>query len=792
MKKLAYILSLVAAAAFTVVSCEKEPEAHPFGPAETAGCYGVFFPSQEASGSHVFSPVEDPSIDIIVKRTNTNGAITVPVTATFSEDGIFTMNEVSFADGQDETTFTVRFDNAVEGNNYSASFTVDDNNYASIYNSNPISLDFSVMRVEMKDFLNPVTGEPAVITLNEGWWGEVHLAKMKYYEVNGIRTCTIYSIEEGNGIWGDAVDATLEFTWYTKNSNNEGHNFLEVKKQYFGFDYADWGSKPESEAANPIYVYDYPWYWIERGYAWGDGNMQADWLAEAEETGQVDGSYPVGYYDGNGGFYFNLRYYIPGLGGFSSNPYEFVAIADGYSRVDYSFELEADYTSMGVTPISVEAGADVASLKYAVYEGELTATQVGYKVDAIIDGSDESVSFDEFEFDEEEAKNYATLGVAPEKTGMYTLVAVAYDKDGKPQNSASVIFKHIAGDDEEEYAVELSVFTEDTPARYANYHNYDSFAYCVLGKDLTDVHIAVMKYADVVKDVNGTFDAVKKDAKGTYAVSADVLAQINGEGGYYTVATKLPAKTDMLVIVWATNGDMDAFDYDFYTTARLPYQWNSLGKGTWTDGNLLTLFGMDDVTVDCDVYEEASTPGLYMVTGFQLALTAAFYECDPSEIVDYEGEDGNWWNAEILVDATDPAKVYIEEQHYGIYVNGTYGYAMMDSDPMGTLENGAITFPAKKMYVGFTGNGKWYYGNGNGTFKITLPAAAAGAPANVPAVAAGQAPKTNFVLAPDASIWNKPVMSFERDPQPIKVNVTVSHERKAKASSRELAPESLR
>ena len=787
MKKLAYILSLVAAAAFTVVSCEKEPEAHPFGPAETAGCYGVFFPSQEASGSHVFSPVEDPSIDIIVKRTNTNGAITVPVTATFSEDGIFTMNDVSFADGQDETTFTVRFDNAVEGNNYSASFTVDDNNYASIYNSNPISLDFSVMRVEMKDFLNPVTGEPAVITLNEGWWGEVHLAKMKYYEVNGIRTCTIYSIEEGNGIWGDAVDATLEFTWYTKNSNNEGHNFLEVKKQYFGFDYADWGSKPESEAANPIYVYDYPWYWIERGYAWGDGSMQADWLAEAEKTGQVDGSYPVGYYDGNGGFYFNLRYYIPGLGGFSPNPYEFVAIVDGYSRVDYSFELEADYTSMGVTPISVEAGADVASLKYAVYEGELTATQVGYKVDAIIDGSDESVSFDEFEFDEEEAKNYATLGVAPEKTGMYTIVAVAYDKDGKPQNSANAIFKHIAAGDQEEYEVDLTVFTEDTPARYASYHSYDSFAYGVIGKDLTDAHIAIFKLDDVMDDVDGYFDAVKADSKGKYAVSADVLKAINGEGGYYTVANGLAAKTDYIVIAWATNGDMDAWDYDIYTTDKLPYNWNSLGKGLINDGFFNYLFNnKPETTASCDVYEEAKTPGLYMVTGFQCAVAAGFFGVSEELMAQYE--NGNWRNAEVVIDATNPNAVTIEEQDYGILVNSAYGFFQIRSSKPGTLKDGVITFPKEGLDCYLDGYG-WIPANDEGTFSVTLPSAVPAAPAAAPA---RNGEVKDVVLTKPAVRSEESMMSFERDPQPIKVNVTVSHERKAKASSRELAPESLR
>ena len=766
MKKLAYILSLVAAAAFTVVSCEKEPEAHPFGPAETAGCYGVFFPSQEASGSHVYSPVQDPSIDIIVKRTNTNGAITVPVTATFSEDGIFTMNEVSFADGQDETTFTLRFDNAVEGKNYSASFTVDDNNYASLYNSNPISLDFSVMRVEMKDFLNPATGEPAVITLNEGWWGEVHKAQMKYYEVNGIRTCTIYSIEEGNGIWGDAVDATLQFTWYTKNSNNEGHNFLEVKKQYFGFDYADWGSKPEGEAANPIYVYDYPWYWIERGYSWGDGSMQADWLAEAEKTGQVDGSYPVGYYDGNGGFYFNLRYYIPGLGGFSPNPYEFVAIADGFVRVDYSFELEADYTSMGVTPISVEAGVDVASIKYAVYEGELTATQIGYKVDAIIDGSDESESFSDFEYDEEEEVLFATFGVAPEKTGIYTLVAVAYDKDGKPQNSANVVFQHIAGDDTEKYAVDIKVGAEPVPSRFGDYDESSSFAFYVVGTDIVDAHITYMETAKYAKDVEGYNTNLK--VKGS-SVNAATLAQINQAGGFYGVIDGLDPLTSYTVIVWATNGDSDTIATTVWTTSGLPNV--LLGVGTYTYDAWWS--GYDDQQ---ELYLNPNYEETYVLPNWGGGVNFVFnMDADGTIYVPtfYIGADHSSYGPVYYVDPFD----YYSEA--GMEADETRAVHSFYDKETNTYNFHIVLAVSAGSF---------------GHFWESFEPAADADPSSVFSAALSKALKSAQLESNAYSKFQAPApwISFDRDPQPVKVNVSVSYERKAKASSRELAPESLR
>ena len=84
MKNIAKYLFAISAAAFTFAACEKETEVKP-GEPELDGCYGVYFPVQDASGDHVFNPTQDPKIEITVARTNTEGAITVPVTASYSE-----------------------------------------------------------------------------------------------------------------------------------------------------------------------------------------------------------------------------------------------------------------------------------------------------------------------------------------------------------------------------------------------------------------------------------------------------------------------------------------------------------------------------------------------------------------------------------------------------------------------------------------------------------------------------------------------------------------------------------
>lgn len=790
MKKIFNIISLVAVAAFTLISCQKQVEPHQPGPAEVSGCYGVYFPTQAASGSHVYSPTQDPSIEITLARTNTSGAITVPVKTTVSQDGIFTVGAATFADGQEETTFTVRFDSAEEGTTYNASFEIDDNQYASLYNSNPIALDFSVMRVEMKDFLNPVTGEPAIITLNEGWWGEVHQAKMKYYEVDGVRTCEIYSIEDG-GIWGDVVNASLKFNWYTKNNNEAGKNFLEVPKQYFGFDYSDWASKPESAAVNPIYVYDYYWYWIERGYS--PEELDGGWLGFAVAEGASDGSggYPVGYYDGNGGFYFNLRYYIPGLGGFSPPTYDFVAIAEGFTRVDYSLSVEADYTYNGETPIYVEAGVDVEALRYAIYEGELTPTQVANKTDAIISGADPSEIFSDFEYDEENEELYAVFGVSPETTGIYTLVAVAYDESANPQTSASVTFTHIAGGDTEKYAVDLSVFTEATPARYKDFTEYDSFAFGILGSDITEAHAAIVE----ASKLSATFLAELKEDS-SYAMPESVIDRINGVGGYYTVATDLDPGTQYAVVVWATNGYEDTFDYDVYTTTAIPENWNPIGTGYYTDDFFTTFFNVDPQTMEVEMAQSEDDP-----TRFKM-----IYPYDGKYPYNAEGDWDESKSYDIVFTIPDSKHVYILPQKigvdwgYGMFsiasIAGRYvaaGYSVDEIEgagvPFGVLENGIITFPdpdGHSLLISMAGYnaGAWYYANSNDACQIVLPENVSLSSAPV----AKKAEKPAGMVTSNLKIASDVQSVFERDPKPVKAQVNVSFERKQNKNNRTLVP----
>ena len=797
MKKFFSIFTVAALALLAVASCGKKEEAHVPGAPDVDGCYGVYFPVQEATGYHIYDPTQELTATFTVARKKTTGAITgLPIVVESADKDLFQIGSIDFVDGQAETTFTVDFPAAEEGKEYKLQISVTDPQYASIYNTATTYMDFSFMRVQMQKLKTPDGSADAEVTFTVGsnfledqdvTVPYVVSGKIEFYEVDNVRYCKTVTEK---GLWGNNKE--LEFQWYPK-MDYKGNQAIHVPFQSTTYSVAVEEGGPEY----PVDAMDYFDYFMV-------GNPQASLAGYTFQkfVQNYGDSYQLSYYDGNGGFYFYNIFNITGSGYWYGSPSnDVLGIASGYSRVDYTLNLKADYPEPAYTPVYVEAGADVKSLKYAVYEGELSKIQIENKLDEIEKDANAAV-FDEFEFDEEEGINYGTMLIEAESTGAYTLVALAVDEKGKVQNSASVVFKYVTEADAEDLAVDVNVFTEDTPARYQNYHDYDSFAYGISGTGLTDVHVGIFTEATITKNgADAVFEAVKADAKGTYALSADNLAQVNGEGGFYDVLYGVNAKTTYYVIVWATNGTMDDFAIASYTTNRLPYKWNSLGVGVYTEDVVGGIYGIGAIDVAANVYEEAGTPGLYMIDGFQKNYIATLFVnglfgSDMVEESADDYEDMLWRNTELIIDATDPANVFIELQDYGICVNTSEGFvdgltSLYNGKPfsVGTLENGVISFPtAKGMLATINGEG-YYYANQHGAFKLVLPTSTPTAPK--PASVLG---KTINPLGHDAFFKKMVKQTFERDPQPVKVTVTASSARMEKTSGKAIvkAEESIR
>ncbi len=791
-----------------MASCAKEVEdVYTKGESDDPNCMAVSFPNQDAAGSHTFDPTAQRIITFTAKRSVTTGDITVPVEVVDTA-GVFNVGAISFADGQEETTFDVTFDEAKVGVKYGLAINITDPKYALIYGSGATSIKCNVLVVSWIDFMDPKTNKPAVFTINSRWdntFGPMQ-ATLKYYEVGGVRTGVFTSIDtdkdgKAQGFWHSDPSVELNIRWYTEDQdglshkNDLGYDFVELEKQYFGYDYnnGDWLAVPLEDAVTPIYVYDYAWYWVERGYDWGSSGMGSNWLDEANNTGKTTGNYPVGYYDGNGAFFFNIYFYMPGLGGWSPDNYGTVAIASGFDRTDYSIkEVETDYSSEGYTPVYIETGKDVSYIKYAIYPGELTSTQAANKAPLIADGTDESVKFDEFELDEDEGVLYATLQLAPEATGDYTFVAVSFDSKGEAKDAGYVIFHHIAAEDVEKYEVKVSVFTEETPARYATagYNEYNSFAYGVSGEDLTEVHAIIVKASSLG---NNLLYALKEDKDGDYTVSDDVLAKINAVGGYYDAIGGLDAGTEYAVVIWATNGDMDDFAYATFATTESPEVWEPYGTATWTDAFVGPWFSNPALTYDVALERSVDDP-----TRFRLVNVygAAFPY----------NEEGDWDDSKdyyLVINTADPEYTYFEyfdtgcNWGYGDFILttqiarylGTYELDFLKANgiPGATYADNKITFEYRAILKAMANynNGGWYYGNNDAdnaysiTFNPDATLEEAEAPALLPSIQKKSVSSVHNYRFTGKELKGERRV-FEREAKPVKVAAKVSYTRMAK------------
>lgn len=786
MKKVYIIILAIAALALSAVSCDIYPTDQELveseldyvrGEADLDGCYDVYFPTQEASKDHTFDPTAEPKLTVIVARANTKGDIVVPFTVSATPDNVFNIGEIKFADGQSETSIEIEFPTAVNGTKYDCNIQLSGDEFVSKYSDKASSLKFSVLRVEWTYILNPKTKENSIFTFTEEFFGQVtgvpsHKATIKYYETDGVRYCVAECLD-GTGIWSDDQNTTLSFIWYPDTKNNIGGEAVQVQEQYLGYDYNDgnWISVPEEVAAAPMYVYDWYNYWIMRGYT--PEELFGGFLEDFEGEGDPDGAYPACYYDGMGGFYFNLKYYIPGLGGWTDKTYDVIAIGEGFTRVDYSLEASYDYPEDGILPVYFEAGADVVTIKYATAEGELTPSQILHLGEDVAAGTAEGIEeYSDFYFDEEEAKNYGAVGLEFEESGMYTFVAVGFDKDGNAQESSSFSFQYVAADDES-FDVDFRAGLEATPERFGDaYDEYSTLGFWLAGSDITDVKYGIYKTADLEKY---GLDVLVDDVRSGKSATEALLEQVNAPGGYASVVTKLADGVSYTLVAWATNGAKSKVAYATYATEKYPETWHSLGTGLYTEDFMTTFFSVENLTYEVEIEESDDTPG-------RIRLVNPYGEAYPYNDPGDWDDSRDWY---MIIETSDPDHVFIRPQEMGLdwgYGNLTIASnagAYIDEHSVeeieaagiqfGTLKDGVITFPAEELLICLPDySSNFYYANLNGAFEVIMPSVykKEAAPAMAPAKASKAVSVSADVACSAIRSYGAPSgLTYERAPQ---------------------------
>lgn len=510
------LFSLFAAFSFLAVSCQVEEQVYVPGEPELEGCYGVYFPTQEAAGAHTMDPSETPAVEFVVKRLTEDGDITVPVEVTVSEEGIFNVPELKFVDGQTEANLLVTFPNAAAGTEYSLTLEITDPEYALVYGANPTFLNYSVT-IERYDLMGTATYREDILTAlfsvpNQEW------------------QCEVYTKETTPGIY------YLKNLYTSLCPFNEPGDYVE-EDVYFTVNASDPGK---------VYVPAQP-----LGWDWGYGMAWAASLCQEAGFNVATGAYGSLV---NGVITFPVQGLLFAMEDYQDMGF-YYANKNGLARIilpgailtDYTIALEAGYASQGTQPVAFTFGADVQTIKYAAFEGPLSKGDLEAKVAEIAEDENAQVVAKPAA-DAEGNVPAAVVGFSFETTGEYTIVAVGCDSEGTAQSSTSLVISYVAANDEVPVIVTAGLGAAD---KYVpqGYSPETAIEYYVYGQDLTEVKIGMFTAADFISNQQGCVSALMSVA----SEPAEVLEKINTDV-FVDVMGGLTPGTEYYLLVWASNG----------------------------------------------------------------------------------------------------------------------------------------------------------------------------------------------------------------------------------------------
>ena len=514
------LFSLMAAFSLLAVSCQEEIAYTP-GEPDLEGCYGVYFPTQEAAGDHTMDPSEVPAVQFTVKRLKEDGNITVPVNVTASEEGIFQVSELTFADGQSESNVTVTFDNAQPGTEYTLKLEINDPQYALKYGANPTFLTYSVI-IERYDLMGTALYREDLLTAlfsfngdpNPEWEVEVYTKETNpgYYYLKNVYQPGVSPLFDPNG--------TVTDTYMIIDATNPQRVILPF--QYLGCNLG------YGECAAGSYA-------PEGGFNVDPSAALYGTLINGVITFPKEGLLfgmseykDFGFYLGNGSGMFRV-------------------VLPGAVLVDYTIEMSSQITENGVMPLEFTFGADIETIKYAAYAGSLSKEELAEKVTEVA-ASTTAATVSKPAADGEGNVPAAVVNLSFEKTGEYTIVAVGYDKDNTAQNSASLVIEYVAAGDEVPVVISAGL---GSAAKYApeGYTTDNAIEFYMYGSDIKDIKIGLFTEASLIGNQQGCINTLLSST----SLPQEVIDMVN-EDVYVDLFINLTPGTKYYMLVYAANG----------------------------------------------------------------------------------------------------------------------------------------------------------------------------------------------------------------------------------------------
>ncbi len=185
---------------------------------------------------------------------------------------------------------------------------------------------------------------------------------------------------------------------------------------------------------------------------------------------------------------------------------------------------------------------------------------------------------------------------------------------------------------------------------------------------------------------DASYNLIKVEGDDIFNVPTQV-AFVNGAGEAFikvNIAEGMEVGPKYKLVIGVEDGDLSISGVKEITlTVFKEYEWKSIGTGQWTDGMLASVFGVSKFTYPVEVEEAEGVSGLYRVVS-----PYGFGSYPLTETGDVVGA-GN-----IVIDATDPNAVYLEEQSMGI----NYGYGVITCGSVyGNLSSNITSYPLGKV-----------------------------------------------------------------------------------------------
>lgn len=520
----------------------------------------VYFSSENATGLTASSDATSVSIDLA--RNETVGALEVGVTATFefAEDAaLFTIpSTVVFADGAATAPLTIGYDYSklTGGASYDVTFKLTDESMNSTYGYS----EQTVTIVVPEPYVLLGTGlyrEDLVFPL---WTGK----PSDFFEVEIYENLNYPGYFFLKNVYTSAFPIEMFFEAY---GGQVSGSYVEEDK-YFIIDARD-----PNKVVLPAQ---------KLGLTLGNyGEMLVAMISDAG-VGTVDDCAGT-YKDGVITFPARGLYIQDSDGGYYGNPNgAFMLCMPGVELTDYAMtvayggmQVEADNTTVSAV-LNGTYGADVASMRYAFFDGDVTGA-AAQAAEMIIAAAEEEVGVMAFEQGlGEKERVFSILESTLAAPGLYTVFCVPYNAAGEPQAAetaaVSFYFPGMGGQELPECELVCGVFPFSWlyPAEYHSaYPDSSTLAAIIAGVDIascrygfiTGLHLADLGFeGDVAGETAVAVQDFVTEALGVsstddwmQALGAEEIAYINSENGLDVFFDGLPAEMSCTLFVEGKN-----------------------------------------------------------------------------------------------------------------------------------------------------------------------------------------------------------------------------------------------